>query len=209
LLPVSDLAVWYEYPVPPATTLRKLDVDTALATVDDGAAFIDLRPIPDYLDVHIPGSLALLYEFGPGMAGRARDCLPLELALILLEDGATPLPHAAAALRAKGFTVLGAVADGINEWAARRGTPASTEVLQASSPPAGTVLDVGDPGALPPPGVLRIPVEKLWTRVAHLPSEDPVALVGGRGVRAALAVGILERAGRPEIVVWQPDAGHR
>ena len=49
--------------------LRSLDFDEAMDRVDSGAAFVDLRPVQAYLDVHIPGSLELLYEFGPGFAG--------------------------------------------------------------------------------------------------------------------------------------------
>src|SRR2546427_5172967 len=102
------------------TTLKRLSFDEALGEVEAGrAAFADLRNVDDYLDVHIPGSLELLYEWGPGMASRARDCLPLDLAAILLDLGAGDVTHAAASLRGKGFTVPGTVDDGINAWAAR------------------------------------------------------------------------------------------
>ena len=53
-----------------------LEFVDALASRDEGAAFVDLRPTDDYLEVHIPGSLSLVYEFGPGMAARARDWAP-------------------------------------------------------------------------------------------------------------------------------------
>src|SRR5919106_5725752 len=141
------------------STLKSLTLDEADAAVDEGAAYVDLRPISDYLDVHIPGSLALLYEFGPGMASRARDCLPLSLPLVLLDLGHGELAHAAGSLRGKGFTVLGRVTDGINEWAAAGGSPLSTEVV---TQPQGRVLDVGDPGAKPGENATRIPVDWRW-----------------------------------------------
>jgi rhodanese-related sulfurtransferase len=189
-----------------ATTLKTLDLDDALARVDQGAAFVDLRPIEAYLDVHIPGSLALLYEAGPGMAGRARDCIPLSHALILLVDGSAHMANAAAALRGKGFPVLGQVDDGINRWSATRGAPASTEVRSDPRAPEGTLLDVGDPGTKPVEGSLRIPVERLWHRAGEVPEDRPAVVMSAYGVRAALAVGILERAGR-QVVVWRVRPG--
>ena len=194
---------WYEYAMPVATTLKELPFEVALAFVDEGAAFVDLRPVDDYLDAHIPASLALLYEPGPGMASRARDCLPLELPLVLLDPGAVDAAHAAASLRGKGFTVVGKVDDGINQWARQQGSLASTETRRGDNPPAPTVLDVGDPGAKRVQGAIRIPIERLWQRVHEVPRDGRVAVAGGYGVRAALAVGMLERAGVRDIVFWK------
>jgi rhodanese-related sulfurtransferase len=180
------------------STLRDMPVDEALAAVDAGAAFVDLRPVESYLEVHVPGSMALLYEFGPGLAARARDCLPLSLPLVLLDFGQNNLMHAAASFRGKGFTVLGKIDDGINQWATERGTPISTEIV---SKPEGLVLDVGDPGASAGDDAVLIPLEKLWARAAELGDEQRVTIASGYGVRAALAVGILERGGH-EVAIW-------
>jgi rhodanese-related sulfurtransferase len=187
------------------TTLVEIPVDSALELIDRGAAVVDLRPIDDFLDVHVPGSLPLLYEAGPGMAARARDCLPLSLPLLLAHRADVDMASAAAAFRGKGFSVLGVVADIVNGWAEARGAPASTEVVTGSGAPRGTVLDVGDPGAPRVEGAVRVPVEKLWGRTHEVDAGEPVVVVSGFGVRAGLAVGILERAGR-EPVVWRPRA---
>jgi rhodanese-related sulfurtransferase len=187
----------------PTTTLKALEFDEALALVEEGAAWIDLRPTDAYLEVHVPGSLALVYEFGPGMASRARDCLPLALPLVLLTDPGFDMINAAAALRGKGFTVLGQVADGVNTWA-RRGRPAaSTEVVEGSDAPAGLLLDVGDPGAAVVENALAVPIERLWTNVDRVGEGSPVVVVAGFGVRAGLAVGMLERAGTEDILFWR------
>ena len=186
-----------------ATTLKTLEFDDALAFVEAGGAFVDLRPIDAYLDVHVPGSVGLLYEFGPGMAQRARDCIPLDVSLILVDVDEVDLQHAAASLRGKGFTVLGAVENAINTWAERRGTPASTEVATGAARPAGRILDVGDPGAKPPQDAAHISIEHLWRRAAEVGGEERVVIVAGYGVRAALAVGILERAGVDDLVFWR------
>src|SRR5918996_1521142 len=185
--------------MPTKPTLRELDFDEASAAVDAEAGFIDLRSVESYLEVHIPGSLALLYEFGPDMSSRARDCLPLGLPLVLLDLGHGELAHAAGSLRGKGFTVLGRVTDGINEWAAAGGSPLSTEVV---TQPQGSVLDVGDPGAKPGENATRIPVDRLWARASELDDDEAITVVSGYGVRAALAVGVLERFGHEEVAGW-------
>lgn len=184
-------------------TLRQLPFDDALASVDGGAAFVDLRPVDAYLEVHIPGSIALLYERGPGMASRARDCLPLDLPLVLVDLGGVDYVHAAASLRGKGFTVLGAAEDAINRWAAVRGTPASTDVAEETIEGSGVVLDVGDAGAPKVDESVHLPIDQLWKRVGEVADSPRVAVTAGYGVRAALAVGILERAGVEEVLIWR------
>lgn len=185
------------------TTVKYLDATEAIEVAHSGAAFVDLRTVTAYLEVHIPGSLALLYERGPGMAVRARDCLPLELPLVLLDLGELDIPHAAASLRGKGFSVVGALEDGINQWVSSGHASASTDAIEAFDPPPGTLLDVDDPGAPRVDGAKRIPIETLWPRVAELHRNDRVVIAAGYGVRAALAVGILERAGHEDIAFWK------
>lgn len=189
--------------MPVATTLKELTFEAALEHLDAGAAFIDLRGTDDYLDVHVPGALSLVYEFGPGMSTRARDCIPLEVPLVLLDDGVCDLNHAAASLRGKGFDVVGATTDAVNNWVAYGGKAASTEVVTGTKSPGGLLLDVADPGARPPDGIARIPADDLWRRTAELTSTKRVTVVAGYGVRAGLAVGILEREGVSEVVFWK------
>ena len=178
--------------------MKDLGLGEAVAAVAGGAAFIDLQPANRYLEVHIPRSIPLVYEFGPGLPSRARDCLPLDLPLILIDDGHADVSHAAASLRGKGFAVIGYMADGVSRWSERFGHPASTDVV--TEVPTGTVvLDVGDPGTSPPEEAVRIPVEQLWLRTSELDG-NKVAVVGGAGVRAALALGILERAGYRDLL---------
>ena len=188
----------------PQTTLKELPFARALAEVEGhGAAFVDIRPVAAYLEVHIPGSLNLEYDSGPGFQGRARDCIPLDTPLVLVDLGSSDPRAAADALKSKGFTVLGACDDAINKWAEARGTPASTEVDTGVDPPHGcTVLDVGDAGATVPDGTLLIPVDRLWRRADEVP-DGRIAVAAGYGVRASLALGILERHGSVDVSMWR------
>ena len=189
--------------MPATSTLRTLDFDEADALVSSGACYLDIRDVSSYLEVHIPGSLGVLYEFGPGFNSRARDCIPLEVPLVLLDLRAGNAIHAAASLRGKGFDVAGKLEDGINRWAAAKGSPASTETI-GERPDGATILDVNDPGVADLASDVAIPIDQLWARVDEVPG-DRVAIAAGFGVRAALAVGMLERAGK-EVLFWKTRA---
>jgi rhodanese-related sulfurtransferase len=185
------------------TTVKRLTFDDALEVVALGGALLDLRAPPAYLEAHVPGSIDVVYELGPGMSSRARDCLPLDVPYALLDLNHGDVVHAAAALRGRGFNVVGAVDDGLNQWAAKGDRLASTEVLQAEPAPGTTLLHVGDPGAVAPEGALTIPADDLWPRAGELPREGRIVVIAGYGVRAALCVGILERRGFGDVALWQ------
>ncbi|MDQ3784261.1 MAG: rhodanese-like domain-containing protein [Actinomycetota bacterium] len=189
--------------MPVVATVRELSLDDGLDHLGvGGAAFIDLRPVTAYLESHIPGSLALVYEFGPGLSGRARDCLPLNLRLMLLDPGDVDIGNAAAALRGKGFTVVGSVPGALEAWPETRGALGSTETVGGDGTPSGQVLDVGDPGAAAPQDAMSIPVERLYQRAGELEGVSPVTVAAGHGVRAALAVGVLEQHQVEKIQLW-------
>ncbi len=187
------------------TALKRISVEEADVYARSGAAYVDLRKVRDYLDVHIPRSLCLQYESGPGMNSRARDCIPLEVQLVLLEEPGIDMGYVTSALRGKGFAVLGSLEGGIGAWSEINGAPVSTDLADSATPPDGTILDVGDPGARRTESALRIPIENLWARAEEVANEDRVVIASGKGVRAALAVGMLERAGVKEITFWHPQ----
>lgn len=192
--------------MPVTTTVKRLTFDEALEVVASGGAFLDLRPTSSYLDAHVPGSLDVVYEDGPGMPARARDCLPLDIRYVLLDLRYGDVARATAALRGRGFDVAGAVGDGLNQWAGK-GRIASTEILPSGAAPGGTLLHVADPGAVAPEGAVTIPADDLWPRCGELDRSTRVVVVAGWGVRAGLAIGILERNGFPDVAFWRSGRG--
>lgn len=184
------------------TSLRTLDIARAEARVAAGGAYIDLREVHDYLDLHVPGSLSLEYEFGPGLPGRARDCIPLHVPFVLLERGDLDMSQVAASFRGKGFAVSGVLEGGVDAWAEARGDPASSDIYEGDAPPAGTVLDIGDPGVRIIAEARFISIERLWKHAGDLAGEKELVVAAGRGLRAALAVGMLERNGVRDPVFW-------
>lgn len=157
---------------------------------------IDLRPPNDYLSAHVPGSIPLLYEAGPGLGGRARDLLPLDARLVILEDATSPLDKAADALRGKGYEVVGYFPGGVAAWPdAAGGTPV---LSLANAQPGMALVHVADPGTQAPdswPNLVHIPAEELWSRSIELDREERLGILAGWGVRACAAVGILEHLG--------------
>jgi rhodanese-related sulfurtransferase len=178
------------------TSLRNLAPERVRQILDAGGLGIDLRPIDDYLARHVLGTIPLLYEAGPGLGGRARDLLPLDSRLVLLDDGASPLDKTADSFRGKGFEVVGYLAGGVGAWPE---SPVSTPQIPAADAPVELVLiDVADPGTLLPPGrdaLAKIPAERLWDRAAELHPTWAIGILAGWAVRAAAAVGILEKLG--------------
>ena len=75
-------------------------------------------------------------------------------------------------------------------------------MIEGDATPAGTVVHVGDPGAVAPEGALSIPIERLWSQIGSVAKNQPATVVAGHGLRAAIAVGILERAGIEEVSFW-------
>lgn len=159
-----------------------------------GGLLIDLRPIDQYLERHFRGSVPLLYEAGPGLGGRARDLLPLEARLVLLEDGTSPLEDAAASLRGKGFDVAGYLQGGID--ATGIGELISTPIASRNYPGSVRIfLNVADPGTIAGDDALFLPVDRLWQKHEDLDRNAHIGVLAGWGVRAAAAVGILENLG--------------
>ncbi len=170
--------------------MKTLDPARVREILASGGLLIDTRAVDEYLASHVDASISIMFEAGPGFGGRARDLLPLEASLVLLTDPQTPLDEAAAMLRGKGLDVAG-FADGTG--LETRSTPT------AEGSPNGLVfVDVRDPGTRPPTttnSALVIPVEHLWTDAGELDKAAHIGLLAGWGVRAATAIGILERLG--------------
>jgi rhodanese-related sulfurtransferase len=178
------------------TSLRSLTVERVRQVLREGGLAIDLRPADAYLDHHVPASIPLLFEAGPGLGSRARDLLPLDAPLILLEDGASDLDRAADSFRGKGFEVVGYRPGGVDSWP---GEPTATpQTTLADAAPDLPLLHVADPGTLVPVErgtLLTIPAERLWDRAGDLDRVSALGILAGWGVRAASAVGILEKLG--------------
>lgn len=170
---------------------KSLDPRRVQEILASGGQLIDMRPVDEYLGDHAEGSISIMFEAGPGFGSRARDMLPLDATLVLLNDPNTSFEEAAAMLRGKGLDVAG-LSDGTG-----LGTR-STPITEAASNEL-VMIDVKDPGARPLSSTAGnaqvIPAERLWTEAAELDKSAHIGVLAGWGVRAATAIGILERLG--------------
>lgn len=168
-----------------------------------GGLIIDLRPIDEYLRKHIRGSIPLLFDNATGFSGRARDLIPLDSPCVLVDSGSANLDEAAEIMRARGFDVPGYLQnlDGLPG-----SKPGPTEVVTLMRPGELVLLDVGDPGTEAPRNTTKIPLERLWTEAPKLDKASTIGVLAGWGVRAAAAIGILEKLGfaRPLFVRTRP-----
>ncbi len=178
-------------------SLPRISGGRAESVLEEGLA-LDLRPISDYLEKHLRGSVSILWEQGPGFGTRARDLLPLNARLILLEDDSSPLQEAASRLRGKGFDVEGYVAAGDIP---QLGKMTATRAVPIQDTGSLHLLNVGDPGTIYEGRSVRIPVERLWDGLSELDASFRIGVLCGFGVRAATAIGILEKFGFKEIVL--------
>lgn len=174
--------------------VRRIAAEAAEKLLVEGLA-IDLRPVDEYLERHLHASISILWEQGPGFATRARDLMPLNARLLLLEDSKSPLDEAAAQLRGKGFDVEGYIAsDDIRTL----GKMISSRPVSIDDAGSLLLFDVGDPGVSYQGRAVKIPTEFLWAR-QDLDLSRRIGVLAGFGVRAASAVGILERLGAKEV----------
>lgn len=161
---------------------------------------IDIREVDDYLAGHVRGSISNLWEAGPGFATRARDLMPLDSPMIMIEHPDLPTEDAAQRLRGKGFDVVGTFAGGVEGWPEPAEVVATTVIGFDDLPGDLFYLHVYDPGTEAHQSPFRIPVERLWERFGEISGYERIGVLAGFGVRAAAAVGILERLGIPEVV---------
>lgn len=181
--------------------LRALSPEVIARILGDQGLLIDLRPVDEYLARHWVGSIPLLFEDGPGLGGRARDLLPLDARLVLLEDSNSALDDSAASFRGKGFDVAGYLEAGVyGRRPANDVGISSTPDISIDEAESLFLLDVVDPGSLSDGRGLLIPAERLWLRAGELDKKSRIGVLAGWGVRAAAALGILEKIGFRDLV---------
>ena len=184
-------------PAPLALTQERL---AALAR--GGATILDTRPAPAYDARHLRGSLAigLAGPFGPWAAWLAPAERPLALVVSDTEAGAT----ATAALGAVGRDDLQGFVVGLDG--------ALLETAATARVAAGSLLAAGGPEVLDVrwahewrqghvPGATSLPVDQLAgdaTVARRIPG--PIAVHCAADYRSTIAISLLERAGRDEVV---------
>jgi len=199
-----------------APALAPLSADQVRTLRDEGVEVIDVRPVTDYAQGHIPGSLAI----------PLRDAFATWLGWLVPEP-ATPLVIVAGpgqdlgevtwqALKIGYDNLAGTLAGGLPAWQAAGNPVAVTPLLAPGQVNPAAVVDVRQGGEYAGghlPGARNIELGALARQAARVAGQ-PVVTMCGHGERAATAASVLERAGHAGVAIltgsppeWSAAAG--
>ncbi len=179
-----------------------------VATVQDGAVVIDMRPPRPFATEHVAG--AINFQFNRAdLADRADLALPRDVAFVV---HAEPDPIARVAveiLSGAGFTARGFLEGGLKAWKAAGLPTQALPLLDVDQLRARLaelrVLDTREGFEFRYAhieGAELLEWTDAWGRASAVPTDRPLALVCGDQVRSAYVASILQRAGKPAHLVF-------
>jgi hydroxyacylglutathione hydrolase len=186
-----------------------LSAEALAERIDAGALVVDGRPSEDYDDGHIPGTVGVAVSvsgFGTRVAWIARP--GADLILVAADDGEAA--EMTQLLGSVGLAPTGVLAGGVAAWAAagrpleRFETVAARDLaVLAEARGDLQILDVREEyewaeGHIP--GSAHLPYHDIARVAPQLDRDRPVAVICSTGRRAAMAVGLVRRAGFAEVV---------
>jgi hydroxyacylglutathione hydrolase len=172
-----------------------------------GATVLDTRAAGEYGMQHLAGSLNIGLEL-PVFSTWVGTFLRPEDPVVLVVDSPADADKAWLELARIGYeSIQGFILPEVDEWIAAgleiRETPQIEPCCVDPWVREGrSLLDVRTPGewsAGAAPGAQWIPLSKLPERLAEAPT-GPLAVMCGSGYRSSIAAGLLERAGRQDVV---------
>jgi hydroxyacylglutathione hydrolase len=188
--------------------LDPVNPTAASRLLQGGAVLVDVRPVTEYADGHVPGSLSIPLRdaFATWLGWLAPHDQPL---LVIRSADQDPAEVAWPAVKIGYDNLLGELAGGIAAWTAA-GLPVTATPLVGPETVVGPeVLDVRQAaeyvsGHLP--GARHVELGALPAGAADLP-DRPVVVMCSHGERAATGASVLERAGRENVsvLVGGPD----
>ncbi|MFJ9545558.1 MBL fold metallo-hydrolase [Streptomyces erythrochromogenes] len=187
--------------------LRALTPTMVEGLAGGGAQIVDARDRAVFAAGHLPDSIC--DELDERFASLVGEVVPFgtRLVLVLPEPAADAAHEAMAQLLRIGYDdVAGYLAGGVDAWAAA-GRPLRTFRTADAAALAGhldgrRVLDVRpDRPEGGVPGSLAVPLAELPRRIGELPRDREIWVVCGSGRRAAVAAGLIDRAGIPVTAV--------
>jgi hydroxyacylglutathione hydrolase len=188
--------------------LRPLALEAVLELVRGGAQLLDAREPAEFEGAHIHGALNI--GLGGSFATWCGTLLDQSRPVILVAEPGREA-EAATRLGRIGFdNVAGYLAGGMQpldgapelvERIERITATSVAELLAAPSPPVlvdvRTAREWGD-GHID--GAVNLPLSRLADRIGELPSDRSLVVYCASGYRSAVAVSLLRRAGRPQVV---------
>ncbi len=166
------------------------------------ALVVDVRPVDEYSNGHIPGSLSI--AFRDVFATWLGWLVPIETPLLFV-PGETPIKDVVEQSMLVGFEdFVGFLDGGLRAWQEAGRPVARSRFVDAGEAQreinrGALVLDIRERNEFAAghiEGALNIPLGSLPHEVGKVPVDRTVVTYCGHGERAATAVSVLERAGR-------------
>jgi hydroxyacylglutathione hydrolase len=191
---------------------QPLSIQESIPHFQQGAAMLDTRSKPVYVDKHVPGSVHL--EADNQLSNKIGFVLPPHLPIILLLSNPADYESVVYSLARVGYEkVLGYLSEGIQGWEAA-GLPVTSgdiqdisaaelsNLIQQNNNHQPVVVDVREPWEFNSghiPGALLIPLGQLAGRIADLDPSRPTAVVCASGHRSQSAAALLGQQGFPKV----------
>jgi hydroxyacylglutathione hydrolase len=196
--------------------LPALGVDRVLRLLADGAVLVDVRPVADVADGHIPGTVAipLRAQFATWLGWVVDPGTPIVIVRNPDQD-ADDIVWPALNIGYERLT--GELAGGVAAWSAAGGPLVNTRLVRPDQVDA-PVLDVRQASEYTAghlPGAVHVELGDLPGKAPAAPA-GPAVVMCGHGERAMTAASLLERAGHRDLAVlvggaddWATAAGRR
>jgi rhodanese-related sulfurtransferase len=181
------------------------EVSDAMAA---GAVLIDMRPPQPHAAEHVAG--AINFQFNRAdLADRAEMALPKGQAFIVHAEPEPIAKVAVQILAEAGYDVRGYLQGGLKAWQAAGLPTAMLPLLDVDEVRERAaefrVVDTRERfefryGHVP--GAELLEWTHAWDRAASVPGDKPIALICGDQVRSAYVASVLQRLGRPALLVF-------
>ena len=183
-------------------TLPVLTAAEVLRLRETGAEIVDVRPVADFADAHVPGSVSIPLRpvFATWLGWLVDAGRPIVVVRNAVQDPAEILWQA----RKVGYdNIVGELAGGFAAWTATGEPASSIPVVGVEALENARVLDIrqdNEYAAGHVRGADHIELGELVTRARELPDE-PMVVMCRHGERAMGAASLLARAGRRDVTV--------
>jgi hydroxyacylglutathione hydrolase len=196
--------------------LPLLNVDRARALVAEGAVVVDVRPVADFADGHIAGSISIPMraQFGTWLGWLVESAAPV---IVVRGPGQSGADVCWQALTVGHERLMGELDGGVAAWRSAGLELTGLELVDAGDIGVRRVVDVrqwAEYAAGHLPGVVHIELGDLPRYAAEM-EEGPYVVMCGHGERAATAASLLARAGHRDLSVlvggpgdWARVNGH-
>ncbi len=204
-------------PLEHAPSLQPLTAQAVAGRMGSGAQLVDVRPVQQYADSHILGSLAIPLRdvFATWLGWTAEPNLPL---VFVRADDQDPDEIIWQSLKIGYDNLAGELGGGMAAWVAAGLSTTTTALLAAGQIDGRPLIDVRQRSEYATGHVPRSSSIELGQLAEGHARQVPdgAAVMCGQGERAMTAVSLLERSGRRDLAVvvggpgdWAADSGQQ